>query len=114
MTSEDVIRLTVTCGHRAFEVNADVIRLTAEEDHVEAIGFTMEVTARCRECDEPFVFMGLPSGSLANEPTVSVNGQEARLPFRPVSAPEGFGRDLPGFRIRGLGPLAPPPNLDST
>lgn len=94
------------CQHESFNVSVQVARLTAGEGGPVA-GFTAEVRVRCRDCYEPFVFMGLPSGLLPNEPAVSVDMQEARMPIRPLYASDDFGRDLLGYRINLAQPRGP-------
>lgn len=94
------------CGHETFRADVQVGRLTKVEGGPPE-GFTAEIRIRCIDCGEPFIFMGLPSGVLPNEPAVSVDMQEARMPIRPLSAPEDFGRDLLGYRINLAQPRGP-------
>lgn len=88
------------CEHWNFAVNANVARLTRSEEDATVVGFTCDLTARCADCDEPFEWIGLPMGALLSEPACSIDGTEARMPLRPVSASRDFGRNLPGFSVK--------------
>lgn len=84
-----------------FAATVEVHRMQ-EDEHAPLTGFTADVTIRCAECDEPFRFIGsMPSGLSPREPSASVDRTELRLPIAPISAPEGWGTDGPGFTIRG-------------
>jgi hypothetical protein len=41
----------------------------------------LEITARCKVCDTPMVFVGIPVGMMPDRPMSSVDGTEIRLPF---------------------------------
>lgn len=41
----------------------------------------LEIKARCKICELPMVFRGLPLGLTPAHPTGELGGQEARLPF---------------------------------
>lgn len=41
----------------------------------------LEIKARCRVCDVPMVFRGLPLGLSPHQPTMQIDGQEVRLPM---------------------------------
>lgn len=72
------------CPHMKFSALVGVHRLTdTENGPVKA--FTAEVRIHCDDCGEAFVFMGLPWGSHLQSPTMSVGGEEARLPIEPSS-----------------------------
>lgn len=89
----------MSCDHMDFAARISTVRLsTVEGGPITA--YTAEIHIECAQCHEPFEFIGLPAGSLPSEPTSSVDGTEARMPIRPVSAPEGFGLNVPGFSIR--------------
>lgn len=82
------------CPHEHFAANVTVNRFA------DTGGFMADVTVQCADCNERFVFVGLPAGSMPNEATASVFGHEARLPIRPASDQY---REIqgPGFRITG-------------
>lgn len=41
----------------------------------------LEIKARCKICDKPMVFRGLPLGLSPHHPTGELGGYEVRLPF---------------------------------
>lgn len=61
------------CKHEEFESSIFVNRL---EDSGR---FTADVRIWCKQCQEPFRFLGLPTGVDLNGASVSVDGMEARL-----------------------------------
>lgn len=97
------------CEHEDFDVFAVMHRLT-EDDRADApvIGYSLELGVACHLCSGRFAFRGLPVGVSSSQPTVSLDGQTLRAPMRPVSAPEEFGLDVPGFRITVRDPGTPP------
>jgi hypothetical protein len=67
-----------------FSAQVGVHRLTdVENGPVKA--FTAEVRIHCVDCGQAFAFIGLPWGSHPSSPTMSVGGEEARLPIEPTS-----------------------------
>ncbi len=85
------------CSHENFAAECDVNRL---EDSGR---FLMDVRVQCSDCNERFVFIGLPLGVNLEAPMMSVGGHEARLPIRPASealpewhGPSGFGVEWKG------------------
>lgn len=80
------------CEHNDFESHVVISRL-------EDCGrFAADVTIRCKECNVPFKFLGLPWGVSLEGAAVSVDGTEARLAIAPqgealptLSGPMGFG-----------------------
>lgn len=92
-----------TCEHRDFWVHADVNRLT-DVDGGPVTGYSMDLHVFCRDCNEPFEFIGPPIGLDRRGPRVSFDATELRAPIRPRSAPPGFGLDGPGFTMREPGP----------
>lgn len=62
------------------------------------VGIQCEIKVWCKECSEPFRFVGLEVGVLFDRPTISPNGEELRAPIRPASDP-GFGLGLPGYTL---------------
>ena len=89
--------VSTDCEHWSFNAQVEVARLTSDETHNHVVGYTADITVTCAE---PFTFIGLPMGSLPSEPACNFDGTEARMPIRPISAPDSFGRDLPGFTVR--------------
>jgi len=41
----------------------------------------LEIKGRCKLCDKPLIFRGAPLGMTPKHPTMSLGGQEIRLPF---------------------------------
>ena len=90
----------MTCEHQDFAARVCVVRLERSDTDAAIVGYTAEVGVNCSDCGEAFVFIGLPIGSLAGEPACSVDGIEARMPIRPISAPDNFGLNLLGYTVR--------------
>lgn len=88
----------MSCDHETFAAQVDVQRIT------DSSVWWAELRVTCSECGQRMQFMGFPCGLSPAEPMVSVDGTEARLPFRPFDETETRGRLLdeapPGFRIR--------------
>jgi hypothetical protein len=99
------------CHHEEFESSVGVGRLVDDDTKPIAeqvrTGLIIEVRSRCRQCGAPVVFHCPDFGMVADRPTVSVDGQELRLPARLATDPEDFGLQLPGFTIRGVRPNSP-------
>ena len=74
-----------SCAHMQFMADVRVGRLT-EADEGTVKGFTADVRIRCVDCGTPFTFRGLPMGSSPDRPTVSADGEEARMPIQPGDA----------------------------
>lgn len=95
----------MSCDHEKFHANVDVQRIT------DSSVWYADVRVRCAQCDQEMQFIGFPMGLSPAEPMVSVDGKEARLPFRPYDEEETRRRFLEehavGFRITG-GPLTEP------
>lgn len=87
------------CPHEDFEAHVDVNRLTAEEGGP-VTGYNADVQISCIDCDEPFRFIGVPAGLLADRPTCGVDERELHAPIRPASSDPDFGLGIPGFAIR--------------
>lgn len=68
---------TSECRHEDFEAWVEVNRF---EDTGR---FMADVRVHCKECMLPFRFIGLPVGMLWENPAMSVDGCEARLPIEP-------------------------------
>lgn len=94
-----------TCPHVDFDVIAEVNRFVdrdPEQGQIPAAtGFSVDLKVCCRDCREPFVWVGqMPIGASPGEPRVSVDGTELRAPIRPSSTSRGFGLGRPGFGVR--------------
>jgi hypothetical protein len=93
------------CPHVDFNVYAEVNRLVDHDPEqgqiAPATGYQVDLKVSCRDCDEPFVWVGpMPVGLSPGEPRVSVDGTELRAPLRPSSEGSAFGLNRPGFGIR--------------
>lgn len=86
------------CEHASFEATVEVNRLLNDG---EVVAFSADVRVSCADCDEPFVWSGLPVGLSPLRPMVSMDGRELRAPLRPSSSPPDFGRIGPGFHVEG-------------
>lgn len=86
------------CDHREFAVLATVIRI-ADSEEGPVNGYAADITVSCHDCDEPFVWLGLPLGVDGGRPTSSVDGKVLRAPIRPLSSDDSFGSGVPGFSI---------------
>lgn len=87
------------CPHENFDVFAAVNRLTATDGGpVEA--YFADIKIECRDCHEPFRFIGAPAGLQPGRPSVSVDETELRAPIRPASSDPDFGLGIPGFAVR--------------
>ncbi len=69
----------VACEHFEFECFCNVNRILDKDDKVR---FTVDIQVKCRKCEKPFVFIGLPMGLLHDSPTMGAFGYEARLPIK--------------------------------
>lgn len=63
----------MSCPHEVFDAVVDVNRLQPSGR------FCANVRIKCRQCNEPFRFLGLPAGLDLNGASVSVDGTEASL-----------------------------------
>lgn len=87
------------CPHENFDAVVAVNRLQAGDGGaVEA--FSADIKVNCRDCGEPFRWIGAPAGLLPTQPCVSVDETELRAPLRPASSDPDFGLGIPGFAIR--------------
>lgn len=96
--AEDVKAKQAACPHMNFGVHASVGRMQKPDTEPEVItAFTCDLRVFCSDCGKPFQFTGLPNGFSFYQPTVSIDGQEARLTL----VHEGFAtaRDLPGYSV---------------
>ncbi len=67
------------CEHKNFTASVEVNRLEDVQK------FAADVHIQCADCQKPFRFLGLPGGLHPEQPTVSVDCTEARLPIAPGS-----------------------------
>ncbi len=88
----------MSCTHDDFMVRADVVKISAVEGGP-IVAYSVELHIKCVQCEESFEFMGIPIGWQVGEPAASVDGEEARMPIRPMSAPPGFGEDLTSWHV---------------
>lgn len=63
----------MNCQHENFDANVRVNRL------LDSGRFSADIKIKCRECGEPFRFLGLPTGLDLNGAAVSADGTEARM-----------------------------------
>ena len=84
------------CDHENFKADFGVGRLTSSDGRP-VTHYITEICVRCADCGEQFQWQGLPLGSSAYRPTVSMDGYELRAPIMPTGQrpPEG----LPGFCV---------------
>lgn len=87
------------CEHLNFDVLVEVHRMTPEESLV-VEGYAADITISCRDCGEPFRFIGAPAGAMPDRPCVSVDETELRAPIRPASSDPDFGLGIPGFAVQ--------------
>lgn len=63
------------CTHMKFHAEVSVNRID------DGKYYSADVRIWCRECGRSFSFLGLKYGTSFNEPRMSANGHEARLPI---------------------------------
>ena len=76
------------CPHKDFVARVEVSRF---EDKPGV--FAADLRVECAECGRGMQFHGMPMGLLWDQPTMSVDGLEARLPMRPFVKPEWLSED---------------------
>ncbi len=69
------------CEHNRFKVNSSVIKLKEHKDSEAILGYMLEATVVCEECNSIFRFKGLPIGFRPDKPAASTNGTELRAPI---------------------------------
>jgi hypothetical protein len=69
------------CEHQNFRADVAVGRLSQDEGGP-VTHYCAEIKVICTECNLPFESIGLPLGSSAYRPTVSIDGLELRAPIR--------------------------------
>ncbi len=65
----------------------------------------LEVKVRCRICEAPMAFRGLPFGVSPHHPTMAIDGSEITLPF--LGAGEEPAGKLIGFVGKQVGQVEP-------
>ncbi len=87
------------CKHENFNCIANVGRLVKGEDlTVTPSAFVAEITIHCRDCGEPFEFLGVPMGYQPGATRCSPNGLELRAALKPKN--ETLDQTgMPGFDI---------------
>ena len=92
------------CQHEQFGCYADVNRILGESIGTpdKVVCFSLDLKVHCVECGTSLEFVGLPLGMSFYRPTVSIDGQEARLPMvipgqRVPSGMIGFGVTMESF-----------------
>lgn len=75
----------VECRHFNFQGDFSVGRILENEGDECPSGYTANITIKCVDCGEPFVFLGLSGGYSPSEPMRDFNGTEARMPIVPQS-----------------------------
>lgn len=83
----------MTCKHMEFSANVAVNRF---ED---SGGFMADVRICCKDCGQPFRFLGLPMGLHFGGATVGADGTEARLAICPANEEAKFP-DVLGFSVK--------------
>ncbi len=87
------------CEHLNFESLISVGRITNEAGVVE--NYVAEIKVKCRDCQTPFQFIGMPLGVSYDKPMMEVDGLEARLPIAPQGEiPHPLGKKLRGYEIK--------------
>ncbi len=72
------------CAHENFQANVGVHRLSDEPDGP-INRYSADITIKCRDCGEPFQFIGVKAGLSFAEPMVGIDGEELRCPIGPKS-----------------------------
>jgi hypothetical protein len=67
------------CPHEEFEGNMAFTRLREGDGSI--VDYTVDITARCKQCGAAVYWVGLPGGYSPLEPRVNVDGTELRAPF---------------------------------
>lgn len=79
---------SVRCPHSDLDIHVNVVVMS--DTNVRSV----EITARCKICEEPMRFIGVPMGISLARPTVSVDGEELRVPMVPASEEPDKGTDV--------------------
>lgn len=90
------------CLHEEFEVFAKIGRF-ADQDTDKVTHFGADIKIRCKQCQLPFEWIGVPMGFAFTGPHCSVDLLELRAPIRPQGASIVEEVPMPGFTIRERG-----------
>lgn len=82
------------CKHEAFDGKVSINRI---ED---IKGFMADITIQCAQCKIPFRFRGMKQGLSYDEPMMSIDGTEARLPIGPANQIPNPITGVTGFQIK--------------
>ena len=70
------------CPHLNFNAYVAVNRIHRDGGAPDDIvAYTADIKVACRECGQPFEFFGFPCGMSFYQATVSIDGQELRVPL---------------------------------
>ena len=89
------------CLHANFKVVANVGRILHDEKEPPAY-YSVDIWLTCNDCQEPFVWHGLPNGFSPYRPTVSLDGHELHVPAMPRF--ETIQPGLPGYSVTHVVP----------
>jgi hypothetical protein len=67
------------CPHEEFEGNMAFTRLREGDGSI--IDYSVDITAKCKQCGALVYWIGLPGGWSPSEPRVNHDGTELRAPF---------------------------------
>lgn len=68
------------CKHEDFTAHVDVHPIQQEATGP-VVMFMIDLKVECAKCGQELEFVGMPLGCSFYHPTVSINGQECRLPL---------------------------------
>jgi hypothetical protein len=72
------------CKHENFTINANVIRLTDENNGV-VTEYRAEFQVICEDCKTMFEFVGVPTGYFSQgKPTVNLEGTQLFVSIKPL------------------------------
>jgi hypothetical protein len=85
------------CKHPDFDATVVVNKLPDVNRYI------MDLKLSCKECKEPFIFLGLPFGVDLTGASVSIDGTEARLAIAPKSQGlSGLDKRVRGFTVERI------------
>jgi len=78
------------CDHANLHVDAHVNRQISNKS-----SFSVDLMVKCKDCGQPFKFMGMKNVLSRYVPSVSEDGLEARIPIAPAveSVEQAGGQD---------------------
>jgi len=88
------------CNHLEFDVSVECGRMLGNDGKEPPVRFTASISIRCRNCELPFRFIGLPHGVDLNGAAVSVSGETAELTMLPKGEVINALDDITGFTIK--------------